>query len=59
MQDHIISRRISFLCEDKNVDLHMYYTLNMAAVNHFGTQIPEIEEIDEQMKTELDSHGKN
>ena len=25
-------------CEDENVDLHMYYTVNMAVVNCFGTQ---------------------
>ena len=29
-------------CEDENVDLHMYYTVNVAVVNYFGTQIPEV-----------------
>ena len=32
-------------CEDENVELHMYYTVNMAVLNYFGTQIPEIETI--------------
>ena len=37
LQENVLS------CEDKNVDLHMYYTVNMAVVNYFGTQIPEVE----------------
>ena len=45
-QEYILS------CEDENVDLHMYYTVNMAVVNHFGTQIPEIEQIDGHMQIE-------
>ena len=28
-------------CEDVNVDLHMYYNVNMAVVNYFGAQIQE------------------
>ena len=39
-------------CEDENVDLQMYYTVNMAVVNYFGTQVPETKKIDRQMKTE-------
>ena len=46
-QENILS------CEDENVDLHMYCTLNMAVVNYFGTQIPEIENIGEQMKIKI------
>ena len=30
----------------------MYYTVNMAVVNYFGTQIPETEKIDGQIKIE-------
>ena len=37
MQENILS------CEDENVDLYLYYTLSMAVVNNFGTQILEIE----------------
>ena len=37
-------------CEDENVDLHMYYTVNMAVMNYFETQIPEIEQIDGQCR---------
>ena len=40
------------LCEDENVDLHMYYTVNMAVVNYFETQIPETEKIDGHMLIE-------
>ena len=47
-------------CENENVDLHMYYTVNMAVVNYFGTQIPEIEKIDGHMQIETaDIHGKD
>ena len=46
LQENVLS------CEDENVDLHMYYTVNMAVVNHFGTQIPEIEQIDGHMQIE-------
>ena len=35
------------------MDLCVYFIVNMAAVKHFGTQIPEIEDIDGQMKIEL------
>ena len=27
------------------MDLQMYHTVNMAVVNYFGTQIPEIEKL--------------
>ena len=46
LQENILS------CEDENVNLHMYYTVNMAVVNLFGTQIPEIEQIDGHMQIE-------
>ena len=46
LQENILS------CEDENVDLHMYYTVNMAVVNYFGTQIPEVEKIDGHMQIE-------
>ena len=37
----------------------MYYTVNMAVVNYFGTQIPEIEKIDGHMQIEtLNANGK-
>ena len=53
LQENILS------CEDGNVDLHMYYTVNMAVVNYFGTQIPEIEQIDGHMQIEtLNANGK-
>ena len=53
LQENVLS------CEDENVDLHMYYTVNMAVVNHFGTQIPEIEQIDGHMQIEtLNANGK-
>ena len=47
-------------CEDENVDLEMYYTVNMAVMNYFGTQIPEKEKIDGhiQIKT-TDPNGKD
>ena len=53
LQENILS------CEDENVDLHMYYTVNMAVVNYFETQIPEIEQIDghKQIKT-INTNGK-
>ena len=42
------------------MNLHMYYTVNMAVVNYFRTQIPEIEKIDGQIKIEsADLHGKD
>ena len=34
------------------MNLHMYYTLNMAVVNYFGTQIPEVEQINCHMQIE-------
>ena len=46
LQENVLS------CEDKNVDLHMYTTLNMAVVNYYGTLIPEIEKIDGHMQIE-------
>ena len=53
LQENILS------CEDENVDLHMYYTVNMAVVNYFGTQIPEIEQIDGHMQIEtVNTNGK-
>ena len=42
------------------MDLHMYYTVNMAVVNYFGTQIPEIEKTDSHMQTEsAELNGKD
>ena len=35
------------------MDLYMYYTVNMAVVNYFGTEIPKIEEIDGHKQIEL------
>ena len=53
LQENILS------CEDENVDLHMYYTVNMAVVNYFGTQIPEIEQSDGHMQIEtINTNGK-
>ena len=47
-------------CEDENVDLHMYYTVNVAVVNYFVTQIPEIEKNDGHMQIETtDVHEKD
>ena len=34
------------------MDLHIQYTVNMAVVNYFEIQIPEIEKIDEYMQIE-------
>ena len=31
LQENVLS------CDDDNADLHMYYTVNMAFVNYFGT----------------------
>ena len=39
--------------EDGNVNLNMHHTVNMALVNYFCMQLPEIEEIDGQVKFEL------
>ena len=45
--------------EDENVDLHIYYTVNMAVVNYFGTQIPDVEKIDGHMQIEtMNTNGK-
>ena len=53
LQENILS------CEDKNVDLHMYYTVIMEVVSHFGTQLPEVEQIDGQMQIEtINTNGK-
>ena len=38
--------------EDENVDLYMYYTVNMEVVDYFGTLIPEIEKIDRHKQIE-------
>ena len=32
------------------MDLHMYYTINVAGVNYFGSEIPEVEKIDGKWK---------
>ena len=54
LQENIIS------FEEKNVDLHMYYTVNILVVNYFGKQIPEIEKSDGHMQIETaDVHGKD
>ena len=54
LQENILS------CEDEDVDLHMYYLVNMTVVNYFGTQIPEIENIDGHVHIELaDLYGKD
>ena len=56
---YYLQEKILF-CEDENVDLYMYYTVNMTVVNYFGTWILEIEKIDGQMKTESAFlHGKD
>ena len=53
LQENILS------CEDENVDLRKYYTVNMAVVNYFGTQVPEIEQIDGHMQIEtMKANGK-
>ena len=42
------------------MDLHMYYTVNIAVVSYFGTQITEIEKIDGHMQIEsADLYGKD
>ena len=47
-------------CEDENVDLHVYYTVNMTGVNYFGMQIPKVEKIDGHMQIETtDVHEKH
>ena len=48
----ILSMENILSLEDENVDLHVYFTVSMAIVNYFGTQIPDIEKIDGQMKTD-------
>ena len=54
LQENVLS------CEDENVDSHMYYTVNMAVVNYFGTQIPEIMKIDGYMQIEsVELNGKD
>ena len=54
LQENILS------CEDVNVDLHLYYTVNMKVVNYFGTHIPEIEKGDGHMQiTTADRHEKD
>ena len=54
LQENVLSR------EYENVDLHMYYTVNMAVVNYSGTQIPEVEKIDGHMQIEAtDIHRKD
>ena len=44
-------------CEVRDVNLHVYYTVNMVVVNYFGTKSPDIEEIDGQIKS-ADLHVK-
>ena len=39
------------------MDLHMYYTLNMTGVNYFCMQIPEMEEINGQMRIDLSTQS--
>ena len=51
LQENILSS------EDENVDLHMYYVLNMTAVNYFWHTNTREEEIDGQMKVELGSES--
>ena len=46
LQENVLS------CEDENVNLHMYYTVNMAVVNYFQTQIPEVKKCDGHMQIE-------
>ena len=54
LQENVLS------CEDENVNLHMYYNVNMAVVNYFGTQIPEVEKIDSHMQIETaNTNGKD
>ena len=33
-------------CGDEGVDLHVCYTVSVAVVDYFGTQVPEVEQID-------------
>ena len=49
LQENILSYKV------KNVDLHMYCTVNVVVVNYFETQIPEIEDSDGQLKIKLNS----
>ena len=38
----------------------MYYTVNMSAMNYFGTEIPEIQKVDDQMQIKSsDFYGKD
>ena len=54
LQENVLS------CEDENVDFHMYYTVNMAVVNYFGTKIPEVDKIDGNIQIETtDMHEKD
>ena len=42
------------------MDLHMYYTMNVAVVNYSGTQMPEKEKIDGHMQIEsAELYGKD
>ena len=41
-------------CEDGSENLHKVFTVNMAVVNYFGTQIPEI---GGKMKIDLDAES--
>ena len=54
LQENVLS------CENENVGLHMYYTMNMAVVNYCGTYIPEIEKINGHMQIEsAELYGKD
>ena len=54
LQENVLS------CDDENVELNVYYTVNMAVVNYFGTQIPEVEKIDGYMQIEtINTHEKD
>ena len=53
LQENVLS------CEDENVHLHKYYIVNMAVVDYFKTQIPEVETTDDHMQIETaDIHEK-
>ena len=53
LQENVLS------CRDENVDLHIYYNVNIAVVHYFGTQITEIEIIDGYMQIEsTELYGK-
>ena len=46
--------------EDVNVDLHIYYTVNMSVANYFGIKIWEAEKIDGHVEIEtINTHKKD